>query len=62
MALINDESAPLEAKLRVVRGLLRVQEPRVRPARPGIKARRESAAEDAARGVFEPPPLPRKPN
>jgi hypothetical protein len=58
--LLNDEAAPLAAKVRAALGLLRAQQPRVRPARPGVKAIRQEAAEDAARGAFEPPPLPKR--
>jgi hypothetical protein len=46
----------LEAKIRVARALLRVQEPRKAA---GKKVARQEAAE-AVRGAFEPPP--RKPN
>jgi hypothetical protein len=58
MALLNDETAPLEAKIRVARALLRVQEPRKAA---GKKVARQEAAE-AVRGAFELPPPPRKPN
>jgi hypothetical protein len=62
MHVINDPDAPGEMKVRLARALLRVQEPRIKPARPpGKKAWAREAAE-AVRGAFEVPPLPRKPN
>jgi hypothetical protein len=60
MHLLNDETAPLTAKVRVAKAVMQIQEPRVRPARPGVKAQREERAEDAAHGVFEPPPVPKR--
>ena len=60
--LLNDFDAPLSAKVRAAIGLVRAQQPRVRSARPGVKAQREERAEDAARGAFEPPPLPKRPH
>jgi hypothetical protein len=63
MSVINDPDAPLEAKLRLARAVLPYQEARIESAAgAGKKERARVAAEHAAQGAFEPPPLPRKPN
>jgi hypothetical protein len=62
MHVINDPDAPGEMKVRLARALLRVQEPRIKPARPPGKKERAQEAAETVGGPFATPPLPRKPN
>ena len=61
MAVLNDPDAPLEAKLRLARAVLPFQTPKLEAACTGKEAAAERA-EDAARGAFAPPPVPKQPN
>ena len=62
MHVINDPDAPLEAKLRLARAVLPFQTPKLEAACTGKKEAAAERAEDAARGAFAPPPVPKQPN
>jgi hypothetical protein len=63
MHVINDDAAPLEAKLRMARVLLPFQEARIGSVRgPGKKEQAQEAAEAISSGPYAPPQQPRKPN
>jgi hypothetical protein len=62
MAVLNDPDAPLEAKLRLARAVLPFQTPKLEAACTGKKEAAAERAEDAARGAFAPPPVPKQPN